>query len=300
MKQENKAQYYIQQVADMTGLSKQVIRKWEERYRLVKPARLSNGYRVYSESDINQLLAAKSYSDQGLSLKEATSRVKENSQKAIEKSMPEYVNTPHELNQYVFLLLENGAKCDELEINMILQQAYHQLGLESFLNTVIMPFLNIVGNRWENGEWDEYQEAVSSLVIRDFLVQIRRNYRYRENAKLVLGACMPFEQHEIPLIILLLQFMIKGWKTTLIGSSPAPGSINALVERLNPDLVLLSATTTIPFEKDPVFLEDINKFASKHKNIDFYFGGPGSIEYMKNKKELSSIKLVHSLDIILK
>ena len=33
-------QFYIQQVAAMTGLSKQVIRKWEERYDLVHPERL--------------------------------------------------------------------------------------------------------------------------------------------------------------------------------------------------------------------------------------------------------------------
>lgn len=270
-----------------------MIRKWEERHELIKPARLPNGYRVYSESDINRLLAVKSYAGQGYSLKDATILVEQNN-----KTEDKTTDSNVELNRYVFLLLKSGTKRDELAINFILQQAYHHLGLESFLTTVIIPFLEIVGKKWESKEWDEYQEAVSSLVIRDFLVQIRRNYRYRDNAKVVLGACLPLEQHDIPLIILLLQFMIKGWKTILVGSSPAPGSINALVARLKPDMVILSATTTLPFEKDPQLLAQMDEFATKHKHIPFYIGGAGSAKYLQDKK-LNTIKTAKSLEEIM-
>ena len=68
--------YFIQQVSDMTGLSKQVIRKWEERYNLVKPKRLENGYRVYSENDINFLVSVKTLSDQGYTIKQAVDLTK--------------------------------------------------------------------------------------------------------------------------------------------------------------------------------------------------------------------------------
>ena len=61
-------QYYIQQVADVTGLSKQVIRKWEERYDLVHPERLENGYRIYSEKDVNTLMKVKELSEKGTPL----------------------------------------------------------------------------------------------------------------------------------------------------------------------------------------------------------------------------------------
>ena len=69
--------YFIQQVSDMTGLSKQVIRKWEERYNLVQPKRLENGYRVYSESDINFLVSVKALSEQGYPIKQAVDLTKE-------------------------------------------------------------------------------------------------------------------------------------------------------------------------------------------------------------------------------
>lgn len=82
--------------------------------------------------------------------------------------------------------------------------------------------------RWENREWFEYQEAVIAMVIRDYLVQIRRSYQYKEDAPLIMGACLPGEYHEVPLHILLLQAMLLGWKSFLIGSSPAMGAIESL------------------------------------------------------------------------
>lgn len=286
--------YYIQQVSDVTGLSKQVIRKWEERYELVQPERLVNGYRVYSQKDVNALLKVKSLSEQGYSIKQAVMIVKEDN-KTIDLSIEQEPN-PHyeEMNDYVFQLLEKGTHCDELELHFTLQQAYHHFGLALFLTSVVIPFLKDVGNRWEKGDWDEYQESVSSLIVRDFLVQIRRNYQYRDDAPLVLGACLPYERHEVPLHIILLQFMMRGWKTILIGASPAPGSIESLVRKLKPAKVLLSATTTIPFDKDPQLLSNLDQFAAENRKIDFYLGGSGAIQYTAGM----TLRAIHVTDSI--
>ena len=63
--------------------------------------------------------------------------------------------------------------------------------------------------------------------------------------------------------------MLEGWKTQLIGTSPAPGAIESLVRKLKPNVVLLSVTTTIPFEKDPGMLERLDQFAEKQKDMLF-------------------------------
>jgi len=294
-----KGKYFIQQVSDMTGLSKQVIRKWEKRYNIVQPKRLDNGYRIYSQVDINCLLSVKTLSEQGHPLRHAVELTKERSM-LLEDTPDTSQSIQHQdaLNDFVFQLLEKGAHCDELELNLVLQKAYYSFGLAEFLSSVIVPFLNEVGKKWSSEEWNEYQESVSSLVVRDFLVQIRRNYHYREDAPLVVGACLPYERHEIPLHILLLQFMMKGWKTILVGASPAPGSIESMVAKLNPTKVLLSASTTVPFENDPGLLNKLDQFAAANKQIDFYLGGAGSLDYAKNKT-LQAIQVTNSIEDIL-
>jgi len=286
--------YTIQQVSDATGLSKQVIRKWEERYGLVQPERLENGYRIYSEKDVNALLSVKILSEKGYSIKQAVDMVEkepENIGSFFKTEQPVF----EKFNDYVIQLLEKGTYCDENELNLILQQAYHQLGLEVFINKVIIPFLKEVGDRWEREEWDEYQEAVSSMSVRDYLIQIRTTFQVRNDAPVVIGACLPEEHHELPMHIVLLQFMLRGWKTVLVGASPAPGAIESLVQKLKPNIVLLSASTTLPFEKDPKLIRRLDQFASEQEKVAFYIGGMGSSIYLKEKK-LKSINITKDLE----
>jgi MerR family transcriptional regulator, light-induced transcriptional regulator len=77
---------------------------------------------------------------------------------------------------------------------------------------------------------------------------------------------------------------MKGWKTHLIGASPAPGSIESLVCKLKPYVVLLSATTAIPFETDPQLLRKLDQFAEKQNDIAFYLGGQGAVTYLSDYK----------------
>ena len=299
MMQSNEDGFFtIQQVADITGLSKQVIRKWEERYGIIKPERMENGYRIYSKKDVQTLIKTKSLSEQGHTLKQAAFLVQDMEEVpeiSIVQENP--VHRDEQLNEYVLQLLEKGWHCDEIELNLILKQAYHHVGLERFITNIVVPFLKEVGKKWENHEWDEFQESVSSLVVRDFLVQIRRNHPYRENAPFVLGACLPNEQHEVPLHLILVQFMLEGWKTQLIGTSPAPGAIESLVHKLKPDVVLLSVTTAIPFKKDPGMLERLDQFAESQKDISFYLGGQG-ISSLPNSKP-RAITVTNSIEDIL-
>ena len=49
----NLPQYTVKQVAEMTGVSRNQIRLWEQRFNLIEPHRAENGYRLYSEDDLN-------------------------------------------------------------------------------------------------------------------------------------------------------------------------------------------------------------------------------------------------------
>jgi hypothetical protein len=180
-------------------------------------------------------------------------------------------------------------------MSRILQQAYHTLGLSRFLSTVVIPFLKEVGHRWEKQEWTGYQESVASMIVRDYLIQLRRNYPCRDDAPLLMGACLPGEFHEVPLQILLLQAMMTGWKSFLVDSSPAIGAIESLVTHFQPRIVLLSAITTLPFQQYPTLLYQLDEFAAKNPSIKFYLGGPGSLDYLKNKK-INFVTVANSLE----
>ena len=52
---DTEARHPIQVVARRTGLSADVIRVWERRYRVVEPQRASNARRLYSDADVERL-----------------------------------------------------------------------------------------------------------------------------------------------------------------------------------------------------------------------------------------------------
>ncbi len=265
--------YTIQQVAEQTGLSKQVIRKWEDRYGLITPRRLDNGYRAYSLTEVNTILEVNALVQRGYSVKQAIALWR--------KQLGSNVQLPTDLLK---ALIDAGYKGEDVTITQLLNQASQSLGLENLLQGVIVPFLKEVGRLWCAGLWGEFQEAVASQSVRDFLINIRRTIDVAPDAPLVLGSCLPGEHHEIPVHILLVQYMLKGYRTLMLGQSPAPTAIQDTVELTNPKIVLLSATTDIPFTKDPNLLKCMDDFASQFPHITFCLGGKGCAKALAHYK----------------
>lgn len=272
---ERNTKLYIRDVAKLTGLSEQLIRKWENRYNIVNPKRLANGYRVYNSDDVNTLMEVKNLRSQNISIRDAVQIIIKNKQsEQISERLPVVEYSP-----YVEELIKKGTVYDEVGIIQLLKQAHHQYGLALFLQNTVRPFLEEVGVLWEVKTWDESQESMSSLVVKDYLAEVDRHFQIPEDAPLALGFCLPGELHEIPLQIILLQMKMRGWRTTRIGSSPKFTSIESLIHHLQPNKVVLSASTLIPFEKMEDLIQQLDHIAEKYSDIDFYMGGRGIWEY---------------------
>lgn len=283
----------IQQVSIRTGLTKPVIRKWEDRYQTVVPKRLENGRRIYSERDVQILQMVRKLVEEGMNIQQATDYVH-----AHISEQPGY-SPPSHLSDFCFRLLEEGTHCNIPAIQRILQEAHQTLGLLAFLDEVVSPLLFEIGQRWEKSLWNPFQESVSSTAIRDYLTGLRHQIRVPDSAPLILAGCLPGEVHDLPLCILLLKAQMKGYRGYLIASSPAPGSIEHLVKQFNPSIVLLSAMSTAPFQLHPGSVEVLDEFARLHPDIRFYMGGTGAKSYLETHT-LHSITYKESLESILR
>lgn len=294
--------YTIQQVSELTNLSKQVIRKWETRYNIIHPKRLENGYRIYSYQEVCILLQIVNLINSGKTLKQAMHQIKAETSFQQSMLLPQGTNEKKRkeyIEELLELLISNGEIGNDTNILHILQQAHHTLDLTTFLDELIIPYLRKVGELWFAGEWGEYQEALSSQVIHDFLVTLRREHQVNVDAPLVLGSCLPNERHDIPMQIILLKAMLLGFRTTMLGASPAPTAIQSTVKLLHPQKVILSGMTAKPFEDNFYVLKKLDQFAGLHPKIQFYLGGPGAIQALKTEK-LQHIILIKEINSIFK
>lgn len=290
--EKNEVTYTIQQVSDITGLSKQLIRKWEDRYGLIQPERLDNGYRVYTQVEIDLLTKMLQLIDKGHSAKHAANMILKMQAAVIERPAPSSnVRSAH----YVDLLVEYGAVGNDVQIMHTLQQAQHLLGVEVLLDEVIVPFLKKVGDYWCDNVWGEYQEAMSSLTVRDFLGNLRRSIYVDRNAPLILGSCIVGERHELPMQILLVKCTLYGYRTVMLGPAPAPKAIETAVLNAQPKIVLLSSTTKDAYIPHLAEIEALDHFAAAHTDTKFFIGGAGAATLL-NRQVLQHIKSAHTLD----
>ena len=290
-----KLTYSIQQVAEMTGLSKQVIRKWEDRYGIITPQRLDNGYRVYSPEEVTLLKKIIKLTEAGHSVKQAAILVQQEPEESTEKS-EEFTN---QTNYFLFALEEAGLVADDKKIMHLLEQTHHLFGLEATLEHIIVPFLRRIGELWCEKKWGEYQEAVSSQTIRDFLANLRRRFYIPENAPLVVGSCLPNERHEIPMQIILVQCMLRGYRTLMLGPAPAPTAIESTVSLTNPAIVLLTASTAAAWVDNGKALQAIDAFAKTVPHVKFFIGGAGVGHNIAQQLKLEAIQEAHSLQEVL-
>lgn len=274
--------YTVQQVSTMVGISKQLLRKWEDRYEVITPERLDNGYRVYSQSDVAALQQMKQLIDEGNSPKNAAEILKRlrdsepDEQLALFQVSPAQTNHPQATN-LVQQLLHFGQNGEDANILKLLQQAQFSMSIEQLLDEVIAPFLRQVGSYWETNIWGEYQEAMASLAVRDFLVSLRRTISISPDAPLIVGSCLPGERHEIPMHILLIKCMMRGYQTLMLGPSPAPQAIESTVTLKKPAIVLLTASTNEPFQTRLKEIKAIEAFAKTMPDVKFYIGGAAAL-----------------------
>lgn len=292
--------YTIQQVAEMTGLSKQVIRKWEDRYAIIQPERLDNGYRIYSSEEVALLKKVVHYSNEGYTIKQAAEYAKADLEK--EAAQPITPSPPtkklSEYDLYLNFLLKAGEVGNDATILHLLQQAHNLYGIQTLLDDIIVPFMTKVGQLWFDKKWGEYQEAISSQTVRDFLTNLRRTIYVPADAPLIVGGCLPEERHENPMHILLVKCMLKGYQTKMLGAAPAPTAIESTVAMTKPQIVLLTGTTDAIKKDEGKSILALDAFAATMPETKFFIGGHGVIG-LKEKLNLQHINEVHSLDAIL-
>ncbi len=231
--------YRIKSVANTTGLSTHVIRKWEERYHLVHPQRGPNGYRLFTEDDIQFLLYLKSQLDHG----ESIGQLAQAGEQELRHSMnhvplnlsgiaPTYWNDTQEM-------IRLARHQDVQAITIMLEKWINHMGLEKALDSIIFPVLRLIGDLWHQGGMSLRGEQSVSRLVRQHLINV-----LREEPPLggphALIACVPGDFHEIAPLTAAVLLRGVGWHSIYLGPNVAFEMLEMALRRKQTQLILLS------------------------------------------------------------
>jgi DNA-binding transcriptional MerR regulator len=231
----------IGELSRRTGVSPELLRAWEQRYGLLRPARSDGGFRLYSPQDEQRVATMRSHLEQGLSAAEAA------------RITLDQESAPAPAAELPVLALGASAlraaldRLDESAAHAAIDELLSSFSVETVLREVVMPYLRELGDRWARGEASVAQEHFASQVLRGRLLGLARGWDRGLGPRALL-ACMPGEQHDLGLIMFGLGLRDHGWRITFLGPDTPLDTLSDAATTLQPDAVVLAATTSDRFE----------------------------------------------------
>lgn len=299
---ENSITYPIKVVSHLTGLSIHVIRAWEKRYNVVVPKRTDTNRRLYSSEDVEKLkllsaASAKGYSIGSiytLSSKElrdllgATESVVDNLSINKIEGRKNFDGNSH-LEKCIFAVKELDAHGLEQE----LYNALKNLSQPKFIDDLVTPLLENIGDMWKTGEIRIVNEHVSSAVIRKILTSLIDNNAVPTNAPSIIIATPKGQLHELGALMIAVIASADGWNVTYMGPDLPAEEIAAAIDRLHPKVVALS----IVYPNDDFTLDKemakLKKLLNNGTRI--LAGGRSVISYYKTLEHLNA-NIIGSID----
>jgi MerR family transcriptional regulator, light-induced transcriptional regulator len=196
----------IAALARRTGVAPDTLRKWEQRYGILRPERTTGGQRRYSERDVARVEWLRARLSEGYRIGEAALLLGKTG-----------VTVAHTTDEHVEAILAAARRDDVGEIGLRLDQSFALQPLDTVLADVIVPLLREVGRRWQRGDLSVAQEHLVSEAVRARLGHLVGDASGGVRGTAVL-ACAPNERHELGLMALAVALRNDGWQVAYVGA----------------------------------------------------------------------------------
>jgi len=286
----------IQVVSHRTGLSKDVIRIWERRYKAIEPGRSPAGRRMYSDAQIDRLLRLKEATASGrrigdvarLSSEELDDLLESDRQSPVEPARDSIGYSGSE-ERYTAHCMAAVEALDPVQLEARLASASVAMSVPKLLDDLIAPLLVEIGRRWHMGELRIGQEHLASSVIRGFLENLRRTASVHADGPALLVTTPSGQNHELGALMAAVVAATAGWQTFyLTPNTPAP-DIVATALQIGARAVALS----LVYPADDTGITADLRFLRSQLNGEtaLIVGGHAASSYLPVLEEIEAIRL---------
>ena len=213
-----------------TGIAPDTLRKWEQRFAILRPERTPGGQRRYTERDVARVEWLRTRLEEGYRIGEAA--------RLLGASEAPAAQTPAD---HVRAIVAAAADDDLTQVGLRLDQVFalHKLG--TVLEEVVAPLLREVGKRWQANKLTVAQEHLVSEAVRARLGHVLGDAGGGVRGTAVL-ACAPAERHELGLMSVAIALRDDGWQVAYVGADTPVADAVALAECVSATVLGISIT----------------------------------------------------------
>jgi DNA-binding transcriptional MerR regulator/methylmalonyl-CoA mutase cobalamin-binding subunit len=286
----NSATFNIAAVERDTGLSKDVLRMWERRYGFPVPSRDSNGERCYPAEQVDRLRQIKRLMDLGHrpgkliatpqdELASLTSRRS--------KSVAKDASAEHgQLDELLMLIKQH----DTAAYQQAMQQRLARQGLQHFVQDTVAPLTRQVGQYWEDGSFEVFEEHLFTELTKRLLRQAISTLPGGPRSPRILLTSVPEELHVLGLLMVEALLALEGAECIPLGTQMPLLEIARAAQAHRADIVALSFSSAFPQRQISGLLQQLRLVLPEQTAL--WAGGAG----VARISETSDAELIATLD----
>lgn len=200
-----------------------------------------------------------------------------------------------EYKKLIPVFLEQALNADGDRLKTTLTGLYmKQYFIHEIYDTLVLPVMVLIGEMWANNEISVAEEHLATNTIRNAVNTLGETLErkdYKENSYL-LSLAISGDEHDLPLIMTKQILEVNGIPVINCGSNTPAKSIKNLLEKFQPDKIILSLTYV---ENEQLAKQELNYLfeISSDYQVIIYVGGSG-LHYIKGQ-QLKNVQLLHSM-----
>ncbi len=227
------------------GLSKDVLRVWERRYGFPTPERDANGERLYPLAQVERLRLIKRLMDQGHRPGRLMAATESELQDWASASVPTASAPRSDSGEALDGLMALIRQHDAAGYSQALQQRLAREGLQSFVQNILAPLTTRVGQAWELGQLEVFEEHLFTELSQRVLRQAIAGVAGAEPPRILLTT-LPDELHALGLLMAESMMVIEGAHCIPLGLQMPMLSILEAARAHRVDVVALSFSAAFP------------------------------------------------------
>jgi MerR family transcriptional regulator, light-induced transcriptional regulator len=236
------ARYTIDQVSKISGLSKLLIRTWENRYNLFQPDRTETNIRLYSDEDLVKVLNVQLLRERGLKISKISLFDNEMINDIV-RSIPGG-EEGFEMKQ-INRIIESGLTFNKALFTATMQECLPTYDIITLYKSIILPALDKLGYLFLSGDLQLSQEHfLSELIKQRIQAEIGlENELVQDDKKCWLLFLPEGEYHDIGLLIAHLILSQQNQRVVYLGQSVPIAALYILKDYCSIDSILFFAVT---------------------------------------------------------
>ena len=269
----------ISAVERETGLSKDVLRKWENRYGFPVPLRDALNERAYPSEQVDRLRLIKRLMDTGMRpSKLMVLQSAELNQLAQKQPTASSESTGESA---AFANIQQIKQASPEGLRQWLYRTLMQQGITAFVQDTLVPLNHAVGEAWARGELSIHEEHLYSEAVQWLLRDVVANLsnpgssvpNTAHNPPRILLTTVPEERHGLGLLMVAALFSLEGAQCISLGTQTPVQVIAQAAVAQRVDIVVLSFSKAYPTRRILPALEELRQ--QLPDDVEIWAGGGG-------------------------